>query len=85
MESRYSELAVVYAQLTEIYGGLEQNLQSLISEAQYHRLIGNDNRAINLYDKILTLKQLDTSTVSRIEEKRAEIIAARNSSSLIVN
>jgi len=85
MESRYSELAVVYAQLTEIYVGLEQNLQSLISEAQYHRLIGNDNRAINLYDKILTLKQLDTSTVSRIEEKRAEIIAARNSSSLIVN
>ena len=85
MESRYSELAVVYAQLTEIYVGLGRNLQSLISEAQYHRLTGNNNRAINLYDEILALKQLDTTTVSRIEEKRAEIIADQNSSSLILN
>jgi hypothetical protein len=76
---------VVYAQLTEIYVGLGRDLQGLISEAQYHRLTGNNNRAINLYDEILALKQLDTTTVSRIEEKRAEIIADQNSSSLILN
>jgi predicted Zn-dependent protease len=77
MESRYSELPVVYAQLTEIYIGLGRDLQGLISEAQYHRLTGNNNRAVKLYDEVLDSKDLDITTVSRIEEKRAEIIDAR--------
>lgn len=74
MESRYSELPMVYAQLTEVYIGLGRDLQGLISEAQYHRLTGNNNRAVKLYDEILATKGLDITTVSRIEEKRAEII-----------
>jgi hypothetical protein len=77
MESRYSELPVVYAQLTEIYIGLGRDLQGLISEAQYHRLTGNDNRAVKLYDEILASKDLDITTISRIKQKRAEIIDAR--------
>ena len=77
MESRYSQLPVVYAQLTEIYIGLGRDLQGLISEAQYHRLTGNNNRAVKLYDEILASKGLDITTVSRIEEKRAEIIDGR--------
>jgi predicted Zn-dependent protease len=77
MESRYSDLPVMYAQLTEIYIGLERGLQALISEAQYHRLTGNDNRAVKLYDEILASKNLDITTISRIEQKRAEIVDAR--------
>ncbi len=77
MENRYSELPVVYAQLTEIYIGLGRDLQGLISEAQYHRLTGNDSRAVKLYDEILASKDLDITTVSRIKQKRAEIIDAR--------
>ncbi|MFT5976801.1 MAG: hypothetical protein ACI9YO_002987, partial [Gammaproteobacteria bacterium] len=76
MESRYSDLPVMYAQLTEIYIGLERGLQALISEAQYHRLTGNDNRAVKLYDEILASKNLDITTISRIEQKRAEIVDA---------
>lgn len=77
MQSRYSELPVVYAQLTEIYMGLGRDLQGLISEAQYHRLTGNNNRAVKLYDEILASKDLDITTVARIKEKRAEIIEGR--------
>ncbi len=77
MENRYSELPVVYAQLTEIYMGLGRPLQGLISEAQYHRLTGNENRAVKLYDEILATEGLDISTVSRIEEKRAAIFDSR--------
>jgi predicted Zn-dependent protease len=74
LESRYSKLPVVYAQLTDIYQGLGRHLQSLISEAQYHRLNGNDNRAVMLYDEILASKDVDSITVFRIDQKRAEII-----------
>jgi len=73
MENGYSELPVVYAQLTEIYMGLGNQLKGLISEAQYHLLTGNKNRAVKLYDEILATEGLDISTVSRIEEKRAAI------------
>jgi predicted Zn-dependent protease len=77
MEIRYSELPVVYAKLTEIYIGLGRNLQGLISEAQYHRLTGNNNRAVKLYDEILSSKDLNITMASRIEEKRAEIVDAQ--------
>lgn len=77
MEIRYSDLPVVYAQLTEIYIGLGRDLLSLISEAQYHRLTGNNNRAVTLYDEILASKGLDIATISRIKEKRSKIIDSR--------
>ncbi|MFT5549488.1 MAG: putative Zn-dependent protease [Candidatus Azotimanducaceae bacterium] len=80
MENRYSELPFVYAQLTEIYMGLGRELQGLISEAEYHRLIGNENRAIKLYDEILATESLDASTVSRVKEKRTTIIDSRQKS-----
>jgi hypothetical protein len=57
--------------------GLGRPLQGLISEAQYHRLTGNENRAVKLYDEILATEGLDISTVSRIEEKRAAIFDSR--------
>jgi predicted Zn-dependent protease len=77
MERQYSELPALYAQLTEIYMGLGQNLQGLISEAQYHHLIGNDIRAVKLYDQILASKSLNITMVSRIKQKRAKIVDAR--------
>jgi predicted Zn-dependent protease len=77
MERQYSELPALYAQLTEIYMGLGQNLQGLISEAQYHHLTGNDNRAVELYDQILTSKDLNITMVSRLKQKRAKIVDAR--------
>jgi predicted Zn-dependent protease len=80
MERRYSELPALYSQLTEIYIGLGRELQSLISEAQYHHLTGNDNRAVKLYDQILASEGLDITTISRLRQKRAEIVDA-----LIVN
>jgi predicted Zn-dependent protease len=77
MERQYSELPALYAQLTEIYMGLGQNLQGLISEAQYHHLTGNDNRAVKLYDQILASKDLNITMVFRIKQKRARIVDAR--------
>jgi predicted Zn-dependent protease len=77
MESRYPDLHVVYAQLTKIYIGLKLELQSMITEAQYHRLTGNNNRAVKLYDEILASKDLDVTIESRIREKRAEIIVSK--------
>lgn len=77
MENQYPELSVVYAQLTEIYMGLQREWQSLMSEAQYHRLIGNNNRAVKLYDEILASKDIDITIASKIREKRAEIIDSK--------
>jgi predicted Zn-dependent protease len=77
MERQYSELPALYAQLTEIYMGLGQNLQGLISEAQYHHLTGNDNRAVKLYDQILASKGLNITMVFRIKQKRARIVDVR--------
>lgn len=77
MEIEYPELHLVYAQLTEIYIALGQELQGLMSEAQYHRLTGNNNRAVKLYDEILASKNLDITIASRIREKRAEVINSK--------
>ena len=77
IESRYPDLPVVYAQLTAIYLGLELNLQSMVTEAEYHRLTGNNNRAVKLYDEILALKDLDITIASKIREKRVEIINSK--------
>jgi predicted Zn-dependent protease len=77
MEDQHQDLHIVYAQLTEIYRALKRDIPSKIAEAQYHRLTGNDNRAVALYDDILASKDLDITIASKIREKRAQITNAK--------
>ena len=73
LEINHPQEQSVFSELTEIYRRLGQTIFSLMSEAEYHRLAGNRERAIQLYDEILSSAEIDIATESRAREKRALI------------
>jgi predicted Zn-dependent protease len=73
LEINHPREQAVFYELTEIYKRLEQRIFSMMSEAEYHRLAGNRERAIQLYDEILSSADTDLATESRAREKRTQI------------
>jgi len=77
MENYYPLNKTVYVELAELYQLMKQDVLSMIAEAEYHRLNGNHQRTIKLYDSILETAGIDLATESKIREKRAELVKLR--------
>ena len=73
LEINHPQKQAVFYELTEIYRRLGRTILSMMSEAEYHRLVGNRERAIQLYDKILSSADTDLTSESRAREKRSQI------------
>jgi predicted Zn-dependent protease len=73
LEKRYSREKRIYKELSEIYSEMQQPINRMMAEAEYHRLSGNYQLAINLYDTVIGSPQTDDATESRAMAKRAEI------------
>jgi predicted Zn-dependent protease len=73
LEKRYPREKRIYKELSEIYSELQQPINRMMAEAEYHRLSGNYQLAINLYDTVIGSPQTDDATESRATAKRAEI------------
>jgi hypothetical protein len=42
----------------------------MMAEAEFHRIAGNPDQAIKLYDQVLNLPDTDLATQSKAREKR---------------
>ena len=73
LEKRFPREKRIYKELSEIYSELQQPINRMMAEAEYHRLSGNYQLAINLYDTVIGSPQTDDATESRATAKRAEI------------
>ncbi len=73
LEKRFPGEKRVYKELSEIYNKLEQPIYRMMAEAEYHRLSGNYQLAINLYDTVIGSPQTNDATESRAMAKRGEI------------
>jgi len=73
LEKRFPGEKRVYKELSEIYNKLQQPIYRMMAEAEYHRLSGNYQLAINLYDTVIGSPQTDDATESRAMAKRVEI------------
>ena len=70
LEIRFPEERQVYFELSEIYEILHKPALRLMAQAEYHRLAGNPEQAIRLYDEILRSSNVDLATESKAREKR---------------
>ncbi|MCP3690084.1 MAG: M48 family metalloprotease [Gammaproteobacteria bacterium] len=73
LEIHYPRKKAVFFELVEIYQRLSQTLSKMIAQAEYHRLAGSPRLAIELYNKILALPDIDLATESKVKEKLAKL------------
>jgi predicted Zn-dependent protease len=74
LETDYPQEQRIYFELSEIYKSLQQPALQLMAEAEYHRINGNTQQSIRLYDQVLALKDVDPTTLSRAREKRQQLL-----------
>jgi len=70
LEIEFPENQQVYFQLSEIYQSLRRPALQMMAEAEFHRITGNPQQAIKLYDQVLVSADADHATVSKAREKR---------------
>ena len=70
LEIRFPRDRQVYFELSEIYEILQKPALRLMAQAEYHRIVGNPDQAIRLYDEILRSGDVDQATESKAREKR---------------
>ena len=70
LEIEFPENQQVYFQLSEIYQSLHQPALQMMAEAEFHRITGNPQQAIKLYDQVLVSSDADHATESKAREKR---------------
>ena len=70
LENRFPEKQQVYFELSEIYESLRQPSLRMMAEAEFHRITGNPQQAVRLYDQVLDLPETDLATESKAREKR---------------
>ena len=73
LEKRFPQQQQVYFELSEIYQALRQPALRMMAEAEFHRITGNPQQAINLYDQVLKLPETDLATESKAREKRLQL------------
>jgi predicted Zn-dependent protease len=74
MEIDYPQRQQVYFALSLIYDALNQPVQKMMAEAEFHRLTGNARQSIRLYDQVLASADADPTTVSIAREKRLQLM-----------
>ncbi len=70
LENQFPEEKQVYFELSDIYRSLRRPALRMMAEAEFHRLSGNPDQAIKLYEQVLELPDADLATESRAREKR---------------
>ena len=70
LEIEFPENQQVYFELSEIYQSLHRPALQMMAEAEYHRITGNRQQAIKLYDQVLVSSDADHVTESKAREKR---------------
>ena len=75
LEIDFPENQQVYFQLSEIYQALHRPALQMMAEAEFHRITGNPQQAIKLYDQVLVSADVDHATESKAREKRLLLLA----------
>ncbi len=75
LENEHPQRKEVYFELAEIYAALGRPALRRMAEAEFHRLSGNPEQAIKLYDEILAAGNADLATESKAREKRLLLLA----------
>ena len=70
LENQFPDDKQVYFELSEIYRSLQRPALRLMAQAEFHRISGNRQQAIRLYDEVLESTDVDLATESRAREKR---------------
>lgn len=74
LEIDYPDERQVYFELSEIYGALQRPALRLMAQAEFHRIAGNPQQAIRLYDEVLKSNNADRATLSKAREKRLALV-----------
>jgi predicted Zn-dependent protease len=74
LENDHPQEQSVYFALSEIYKSLQQPALQLMAEAEFHRLNGNIQQSIRLYDQVLKLDGVDSTTLLKAREKRLQLL-----------
>lgn len=74
LEIEYPRTQRVYFALSEIYKSLQQPALQFMAEAEFHKLNGNIPQAIRLYDQVLALADVDSTTKLKASEKRLQLL-----------
>ncbi len=74
LENQYPNDKQVYFELSEIYRALKRPALRMMAEAEFHRITGNRDQAIKLYDQVLELPETDLATQSKAREKRLVLL-----------
>ncbi len=74
LENRYPERPEIYFELSDLYGSLDKPALKRMAEAEFHRINGNSQQAIRLYDQILESGFVDLATESEAREKRLQLL-----------
>jgi len=78
LENDFPERQQIYFELSEIYQALERPVMQLMAEAEFHRITGNTQQAIRLYDQVLKSPEADVATLSKAREKRLVLLEQKN-------
>jgi predicted Zn-dependent protease len=74
LENEFPENQQVYFELSAIYQFLQRPALQMMAEAEFHRITGNPQQAIKLYDQVIVSSDADYATVSKAREKRLILI-----------
>jgi predicted Zn-dependent protease len=75
LENEFPENQQIYFELSEIYQSLHRPALQMMAEAEFHRITGNPQQAIKLYDQVLVSTDADHATESKAREKRLILLA----------
>lgn len=74
LEIEYPQEQRIYFALSEIYKSLDRPALQLMAEAEFHSLNGNVDQAVRLYDQVLVLDGVNSTTLSKAREKRLQLL-----------
>jgi predicted Zn-dependent protease len=77
LEIEYPREQSVYFALSEIYKSLQQPALQWMAEAEFHRLNGNIQQSVRLYDQVLKQAGADPTTVAKAREKRLQLLESQ--------
>ncbi len=70
LENEFPDNQQIYFELSEIYQSMGRPALRMMAEAEFHRIAGNPQQAIRLYDQVLDSPDADIATESKAREKR---------------
>ena len=74
LENRFPDRPEIYFELSDLYDSLDKPALKRMAEAEYHRINGNPQQAVRLYDQILKSGNADLATESEAREKRLQLM-----------